>query len=98
MALGSAADAIGQAAQDQIGRDLPDDPDGALSVKELKDRHPTLSPGTLDRALAGLGAQRIGEGKRGDPFRYHKPEKVSSQTSISRWEERNESAEREGEG
>jgi hypothetical protein len=95
VALGSAADAVVQAAQDQIGQDLPADPDGALSVKELKDRHPTLSPGTLDRALAGMGAQRIGGGKRGDPFRYYKPEKVSSQTSISRWEERNESAEAE---
>jgi hypothetical protein len=92
VALGSTADAVVQAAQDQVGQDLPADPGGALSVKELKDRHPTLSAGTLERALAGLGARRIGGGKRGDPFRYYKPEMVSSQTSISRWEEGNESA------
>jgi hypothetical protein len=96
VALGSTADAVVQAAQDQVGQDLPADPSGALSVKELKDRHPTLSAGTLERALAGLGARRIGGGKRGDPFRYYKPEMVSSQTSISRWEERNESAEGDG--
>jgi hypothetical protein len=41
VALGSAADAVVQAAQDQLGQDLAADPGGALSVKELKDRHPT---------------------------------------------------------
>ena len=76
VALGSAADAIVQAARDLVTEDLPEDPSGALSVNELKDRHPMLSHGTLDRALAALGARRIGEGKRGDPFRYYRPEKV----------------------
>jgi hypothetical protein len=93
MALGSVEDAVAQAARDLLTENLPADPGGALSVNELKDRHPTLSHGTLDRALAAVGAQRIGEGKRGDPFRYFKPALVSSQTSIPRWEERNECAE-----
>ena len=68
VALGSAADAIGQSARDLLAEDLSADPGGALSVNELKDRHPTMSNGTLDRALAAVGAQRIGQGKRGDPF------------------------------
>ena len=85
--------AVGQAARDLLAEDLSADPGGALSVNELKDRHPTLSNGTLDRALAALGAQRIGQGKRGDPFKYFKPDLVSSQPSISRWEERNEATE-----
>jgi hypothetical protein len=69
-----------------------------MSVNELRDRPPTMSNGTLDRALAAIGAQRVGQCKRWDPFRYFKPQLVSSQTSIPRWEERNESAEREREG
>jgi hypothetical protein len=98
VALGSAADAIGQSARDLLAEDLSADPAEALSVNELKDRHPTMSNGTLDRALAAVGAQRIGQGKRGDPFRYFKPQLVSSQPSIPGWEERNASAEGEREG
>ena len=93
VALGSAADAVGRAACDLLADDLSADPGGALSVNELKDRHPNLSNGTLDRALASLGAQRIGQGKRGDPFRYFRPALVSAQPSNPRWEERNESTE-----
>jgi hypothetical protein len=93
VALGSAADAVGRAACDLLAEDLSADPEGALSVNELKDRHPNLSNGTLDRALASLGAQRIGQGKRGDPFRYFRPALVSAQPSNPRWEERNESTE-----
>jgi hypothetical protein len=44
---------------------------------------------------SGRSAQ-IGQGKREDPFPYFKPALVSSQPSIPRSEERNESAEREG--
>jgi hypothetical protein len=95
VALGSAADAVVQAARDLLAEDLPADPGGALSVNELKVRHPSLSHGTLDRALAGLGVRRIGAGKKGDPFRYYKPKMVSSQTSIPRWQERNGSARRD---
>jgi hypothetical protein len=89
VALGAVEDAVAQAARDMLMEDLSDDPGGALSVNDLKDRHPTLTNGTLDRALTALGAQRIGQGKRGDPFRYFKPALVSPQRSILRWEERN---------
>jgi hypothetical protein len=82
--LGEKADVALQEARKAILVTAPASEADAITLNELCTAANTTRP-TGQRALTELvlngKIQRLGAGKRGNPFRFFKPEKVSAQTS-----------------
>ena len=90
--LGSAADAVKLDARDRTLEALPDSEGDAIdeaALKKLLDGS-ERSTGTIGSALRELVdegvVKRIGEGKKGNAFRYYRPGNSFSQPYIKTWE------------
>jgi Fic family protein len=83
--LGTETDVSEQEAEAVILKNAPESEDKAKTVEELIEGYKTADS-TAQRVAKRLVDEgrltRIGEGKRGKPFRYFLPEKVSSQTTY----------------
>ena len=94
IALGEKADVVLQEARDAILAACPTSEADALNLKDLcaaADTARQTGQRALEEFVSSGKVQKIGNGKRGDPFRYFLTEKVSAQTSSIDWAERNES-------
>jgi archaellum biogenesis ATPase FlaH len=85
VALGEKADVALQEAREAILAAAPPSEADAQTLKELCEAANLTRP-TGQRALTEMVSSgrilRLGAGKRGNPFRFFKPEKVSAQTST----------------
>jgi predicted ATP-dependent serine protease len=93
IALGEKADVALQEAREAILAACPTSEADAQNLKDLcasADATRQTGQRALDEFVLNGKVQKIGNGKRGDPFRYFLTEKVSAQTSSIDWAERNE--------
>jgi hypothetical protein len=91
VALGEKADVALQEAREAILGACPISEADALNLKDLCAAAKTTrqtGQRVLEEMVASGKVQRLGNGKRGDPFRYFLTEKVSAQTSSIDWAER----------
>jgi hypothetical protein len=81
VALGDENAVAYETARTALETGLPTEAAAARTIDDLQAAYPTITRPTLQRVLKDI-AERIGPGKRGKPFRYFRPEKVSAQTSY----------------
>ena len=77
--LGPEASVATREAETLLVADLPGEEAYAVKLDEFLDQHPDLKRTTAQEALHDLEAseriRRVGQGKRGDPYRYYRPDK-----------------------